>query len=124
MLPTYSNNLAGSASITAQYFVGQGVSAFGAGRDEDNSWFNFSGIRNVNGVNQFAYSRKLTNQFGGYLQGQYWFTNQWFLNAAWGLIRDFGIDTGTIGAAGRPGRQPGGLHVRQPKRPGQVMERV
>ncbi len=26
VLPTYSNNLAGSASITAQYFIGQGVS--------------------------------------------------------------------------------------------------
>ena len=21
------------------------------------------------------------NQFGGYVQGQYWFTNQWFVNA-------------------------------------------
>ena len=25
VLPTYSNNLAGSASLTAQYFIGQGV---------------------------------------------------------------------------------------------------
>ena len=44
VLPTYSNNLAGSASITAQYFIGQGVSFVGAGRDQDNSWFNFQGI--------------------------------------------------------------------------------
>ena len=29
VLPTYSNNLAGSASITAQYYIGQGVSALG-----------------------------------------------------------------------------------------------
>ncbi len=25
VLPTYSNNLAGSASLTAQYFIGQGA---------------------------------------------------------------------------------------------------
>ncbi len=25
-----------------------------------------------------CYDRKLTQQFGGYLQGQYWFTNQWY----------------------------------------------
>ena len=32
VLPTYSANLAGSASLTAQWFIGQGV-AFGEGRD-------------------------------------------------------------------------------------------
>ena len=37
------------------------------------------------------------NQYGGYLQGQYWFTNQWFLNATWGFIRDYGFDTSTSG---------------------------
>ncbi|MFI5331101.1 MAG: hypothetical protein ACHQ2F_08715 [Desulfobaccales bacterium] len=92
VLPTYSNNLAGSASISAQYFVGQGTSAFGGGRDQDNSWFDFSGIRNVNGAIQDCYTRKLMNQWGGYLQGQYWFTNEWYLTAIWSFIRDFGVD--------------------------------
>ena len=36
VLPTYSANLAGSASLTAQWFIGQGLSAFGDGRDSDN----------------------------------------------------------------------------------------
>ena len=40
------------------------------------------------------FERKLTNQFGGYLQGQYWFTNQWFLNAVWGMQRNYGFDRG------------------------------
>ena len=88
MLPTYSNNLAGSASITAQYYIGQGCSFLGYTRDSDNSWFTSTG---VNG-RQFVYNRKLTNQFGGYLQGQYWFTNQWFLNTAWGFNRNYGFD--------------------------------
>ena len=54
VLPTYSNNLAGSASITAQYFIGQGVSFLGAGRDQDNTWFDFTGIRNADGTTQFT----------------------------------------------------------------------
>ncbi|MFI5331102.1 MAG: hypothetical protein ACHQ2F_08720 [Desulfobaccales bacterium] len=95
VLPTYSNNLAGSASLTAQWFLGQGVSFVGGGRDQDNSWFDFQGIRNVNGATQLCYSRQLTNQFGGYVQGQYWFTNEWFMNLTWGMIRDYGIDTST-----------------------------
>jgi hypothetical protein len=89
VLPTYSNNLAGSASITANYYWGQGVSFLGAGRDQDNSWFDFSGI---NGAGQVLYDRKLTNQFGGYLQGQYWFTNQWYMTAIWAFIRNYGFD--------------------------------
>ena len=106
VLPTYSNNLAGSASITAQYFIGQGVSFLSMGRDQDNSWFDFQG---TNAQNQFVYTRKLMQQFGGYLQGQYWFTNQWFVNLTWGLIRDFGIDSSTSGvlAGLEPGNRPG-----------------
>jgi hypothetical protein len=106
VLPTYSNNLAGSASITANYFWGQGVSFLGAGRDQDNTWFDFSGIRSVNGVAQFAYDRKLMQQYGGYLQGQYWFNNQWYMTAIWAFIRDYGIDQSQsallAGQAGNP----------------------
>ena len=106
VLPTYSNNLAGSASITAQYFIGQGVSFLGGGRDQDNSWFDFQG---TNAQNQFVYTRKLMQQFGGYVQGQYWFTNQWFVNLAWGLIRDYGVDSSTSGvlAGLQPNNRPG-----------------
>ena len=48
VLPTYSANLAGTASLTAQWFIGQGVSFVGGGRDKDNSWFDFIG-RNAAG---------------------------------------------------------------------------
>ena len=95
VIPTHSNNLAGSASITAEYYIGQAVSFLGAAPDTDNSWLEFSGIRNVNGVAQLAYDRKLTNQYGGYLQGQYYFTNQWYLSAIWAFNRNYGIDGST-----------------------------
>ena len=58
-----------------------------AGRDQDATWFNFSGR---NGAALF-YDRKLTQQFGGYLQGQYWFTNQWYMTAIWSFNRNFGF---------------------------------
>ncbi len=108
VLPTYSNNLAGSASVTAQYFIGQGVSFLGMGRDQDNSWFNFSG---VNAAGQLQYNRVLMQQFGGYLQAQYWFTNQWFLNATWGFIRDYGINSSTSGNARTATNLPGYMYA-------------
>ena len=107
MLPTYSNNLAGSASVTAQWFIGQGVSFVGGARDNDASWLLFAGRNPATGA--FLYNRRLMNQYGGYLQGQYWFTNQWFVNLDWGLIRDFGIDGSTSGLlAGYRGVNPQG----------------
>ena len=99
VLPTYSNNLAGSASLSAQWFVGQGLGTFGVARDNDNTWFDFSG-RTAAG--SFIYDRRLTQLYGGYVQGQYWFTNQWFVNAS-GDDTVFGLDTGTSALlAGQP----------------------
>ena len=89
MLPTYSNNLAGSASVTAQYYIGQGCSFLGYTRDQDNSWFKFSRSQ-LRGARLFI-TRRLMNQYGGYVQGQYWFTNEWFVNAAWGFNRNYGV---------------------------------
>jgi hypothetical protein len=88
VIPTYSNNLAGTASLSGQWFIGQGVSAFGEGRDNDNSYFKFDGI-GFGGM--FYYNRYLMNQTGGYIQAQYYFTNQWFLNVCYGQILDYGI---------------------------------
>jgi hypothetical protein len=72
VLPTQTANLAGSASLSVQWFIGQGLAAFGEARDNDNSWFDFVG-RDSTGA--FIYDRQLTKAFGGYLQGQYWFTS-------------------------------------------------
>ena len=76
VIPTDSANLAGTASITAEYFIGQAVSFLGAGRDEENPPTLLSALKAR--IPPF-YDPKLTNQFGGYLQGQYWFNNQWYL---------------------------------------------
>ena len=98
VLPTYSANLAGTASMTAQWFIGQGVTFVGGGRDEDNSWFDF--IRPLMRLGNFVYDRKLMQQFGGYFQGQYWFTNQWFMNARLGHEQGLRHRPRTVGASG------------------------
>jgi hypothetical protein len=36
----------------------------------------------------------LQTRFGGQVQGQYYFTNQWFLTAAYGLSKNVGLDAG------------------------------
>ncbi len=89
VIPTHSANLAGTASLTAQWWVGQGVSFVGGARDNDCSWLEFLGREP--GTGNLYYARRLTNQFGGYVQGQYYFTNQWFLNLVWGMSRNFGF---------------------------------
>ncbi|MCL4500266.1 MAG: hypothetical protein M1438_00230 [Deltaproteobacteria bacterium] len=104
VIPTYSANLAGTASITTQWFIGQGTTFIDGSRDNDNSWFQFIG-RSPSGA--FIYDRKLMNQFGGFVQGQYYFTSQWYMNAAWGMRRDYGIDTST--SALLAGQQAGNL---------------
>ena len=96
VLPTHTFNLAGTASLSVQWFIGQGLSAFGEAQDTDNSWFDFSG-RRFDGA--YIYDRRLTNQFGGFIQGQYWFTNRWFINAVWGMQRSFGVDRSTTAQA-------------------------
>ncbi|MCX5888896.1 MAG: hypothetical protein NTY36_05520, partial [Deltaproteobacteria bacterium] len=98
VLPTYSANLAGTASLSAQWFIGQGLSAFGEAQDSDASWFKFTGIGPTGSI---FFNRILMNQFGGYLQGQYYFTNQWFLNAVWGMQRSYGIESGASAALAR-----------------------
>jgi len=103
VIPTHSANLAGTASISAEYYIGQAVSFLGAAPDTDNSWLDFSGI---NAAGQLRYNRKLTQQYGGYLQGQYYFTNQWYLSAIWAFNRNYGFDRSQsallAGVAGNP----------------------
>jgi hypothetical protein len=76
VIPTQSANLAGTASILTQWWIGQGVEAFG-----------FTGTQGVkyrfDGFfpNTFLYDAELLNKFGGFVEGQYYFNNQWFVNA-------------------------------------------
>jgi hypothetical protein len=90
VIPTHSANLAGTASLMTQWYIGQGVEAFG-----------FAGV----GSNLYKWNSgndswdpELYKRFGGYVQGQYYFTNQWFLTAAYAMSRGFGVSPGETSA--------------------------
>lgn len=106
ILVTHNNNLAGTASVTLQGHIGQGFSFFGEGQDFDNTFFrydsptflgfssvNAAGVRSVQFVQAVNYRRYLTPKYGGYLQGQYYFTNQWYASAVYGFDKSYGVNT-------------------------------
>jgi hypothetical protein len=93
LIPTHSANLAGTASILTQWFIGQGVEAFGV--------FNTtSAIYKYVGTDQFGtdqFDVRLMPRFGGWAQAQYYFTNQWYVNAAYGITRCYSVNRATEG---------------------------
>jgi hypothetical protein len=92
IVPCYSANIAGTASISTQWYVGQGVAAFGEGIDSNSTFLNNAGFPvNIQGNWFDVYDRALMKQYGGFVQGQYYFTNQWFLNAVSGFSKVYGI---------------------------------
>jgi hypothetical protein len=98
VIPTHSANLAGTASINLQAYLGQGVGAFGENMGND-VYAQFSNQINVNNRPQYAYEQRLYQRFGGYAQAQYYFTNHWFANVTYGFSKIFGVDRGrNVGA--------------------------
>jgi hypothetical protein len=95
VIPTHSANLAGTASLMAQWYIGQGTEAFGFVGQATNL-FKLTGVT-PGGVGIWEY--QLQKRFGGYVQGQYYFSNQWFMTAAYAMSRDFDVSPGETSAA-------------------------
>jgi hypothetical protein len=96
VIPTHSANLAGTASILTQGFIGQGVEAFGIFGGASNL-YQFQGL---NSLGQNVFDAKLLSRYGAFAQGQYYFTNQWFLNATYGFTKNYQVsrdDEGFLG---------------------------
>ena len=87
VIPTSSANLAGTASILTQWWIGQGVETFGF-LGTSGAKFQFDGT--TWGVNR-NYDTKLMNKFGGFVEGQYYFNNQWFVNALYAVSKAFNV---------------------------------
>jgi hypothetical protein len=86
VIPTSSANLAGTASILAQAWVGAGVEAFGF-TGTSGAKYRFDGFA----PNFFFYDAELLNKFGGFVEAQYYFNNQWFVNALYGMSKAFNV---------------------------------
>jgi len=88
VIPTHSNDLAGTAHLLIQPWIGQGTNEFGMAGDGTGVFkFNYMGRGGVADV-----SEELLHRFGAMLEGQYYFTNQWFLNAAYGVSAAFDVN--------------------------------
>ncbi|RJR42574.1 MAG: hypothetical protein C4567_06860 [Deltaproteobacteria bacterium] len=87
VIPTHSANLAGTAALQTTWWIGQGVEAFGL-IGFNSQVFRFAG-QNANG--NLFFDTTLMSRFGGQVQGQYYFTNQWFMTAAYGMSRAFNV---------------------------------
>ena len=89
VIPTQSANLAGTASILTQWWIGQGVEAFGFAGVAGNMYrFN---SHEVNPARHSITTSNLLNKFGGFVEGQYYFNNQWFVNALYAVSKAFGV---------------------------------
>jgi len=90
VVPTQSANLAGTASILTNWWIGQGVEAFGMTGVASNL-FRFDS-NTQNGPTAQVYKAQLLQKFGGFVQGQYYFNNQWFVNALYGVAKAYGVN--------------------------------
>jgi hypothetical protein len=94
VIPTQSANLAGTASILTQWWIGQGVETFGfAGAYSNNYRF-----RNNMFTGALNYDVDLQSKFGGFVEGQYYFNNQWFVNALYAFSKAFNVSRSQFAA--------------------------
>lgn len=94
ILPTKTEDLKNTASIQVQFYVGEGLRAFGNDfLGGNNSYFMFDSLQNIGGfVNVPVYDRKLMRRYGGYIQGQYYFNNQWYVSYLYGFSKAYGVN--------------------------------
>lgn len=104
VIPTHSANLAGTASILAQFWIGQGVGAFGFTGD-DTAVFKFNNLSPNAAFNTALFDIQLLKRWGGFVQGQYYFTNQWYFNALYAVSKTYGVDQSMININGFPVQQ-------------------
>ena len=95
VIPTYSKNLAGTASILTQWWVGAGMDIWFEDAPNNASFLTWQGLGNGSGTDPWQYDRQLMKRYGGFIQGQYYFTNEWYLNAVWGMNKAFGVPQNT-----------------------------
>jgi hypothetical protein len=87
VIPTHTANLANTAHLLAQFWIGQGVNVFGFTGDNV-SVFKYNDAT--------SFSPQLLKRWGGFVEGQYYFTNQWFLNVAYSLTKTYNVDQSLI----------------------------
>lgn len=88
LLTTQTPNLARTLSLLTHWYVGAGVDLEKEALPTNSSYLRFD--KSLGGT--WVGDRQLAQKFGGFVQLQYYFTNQWFMNALWGMNRAFNVD--------------------------------
>ena len=101
VLTTQTANLAGTASILTQWSIGEGQGFVLGTWLTDDAFMQYSETRLVGSTNYSVFRRKLTPSFTGFVQAQYYYTNELFATFCWGFMRNYGIGMDRI--------TPGGL---------------
>jgi len=88
IIPTYSKNLARTLSLLTQWYLGAGLDFVAEDLPQNSSYLNFQSLDGQT----FVGNRTLMQKYGGFVQLQYYFTNEWFLNSVWTMQKAFGVD--------------------------------
>ncbi|MDP3230928.1 MAG: hypothetical protein Q8N13_23540, partial [Acidovorax sp.] len=120
VLATTTANLAGTASLTAQWYVGEGLDFVGEGLASQGSYLVFQNKGQLPGAGALGgpitnfYDRKLNKRYGGYVQAQYYFTNQWFTNFVWGMSKSYDVTRDRAADTVSPASNPEGYRIAAP----------
>jgi hypothetical protein len=102
LIPTHTANLAGTASLLTQWFIGAGLYDFfedtavnGTYLSLEDSVYKCGGYHKPDVLDYVVGNRKLMERFGGFVQLQYYFTNEWYVQGVWGFNRAFNVDRDT-----------------------------
>lgn len=88
IIPTNTPNLAGTLSLLTQWYIGAGVDNVAEETPANSSYLN---TYFFDGANWWG-DRQLMQRWGGYVQLQYYFTNEWYMNAVYTTNRAMGVD--------------------------------
>ncbi len=80
-------------SIMSQWYVGAGMDIVADDYSANSSFLSWTGTSN-------NYDRELMQRFGGFIQGTYYFTNEWYLNLVWSMNKAFGVSRNLTGNEG------------------------
>lgn len=91
ILTTQTKNLANTMSLLSHWYIGTGMDLEKEALAANASYLRLDSV--VAGTR--IGDRQMAKQYGGFVQLQYYFTNQWFANVLWGMNRVYGVDRST-----------------------------
>jgi hypothetical protein len=90
VIPTYSKNLAGTMSVLVQPFLGQGLSGWRMDLPNADRYWSFRNSTGGGAGIRYNYNIEMVQRWGVGTQIQYYFNNEWFINANYGINQAIG----------------------------------